>query len=263
MLNVKGRVHSIESMGLVDGPGVRTVVFLQGCKLRCAYCHNPDTWALDGGNEMTPEELMKKIMRYKPYFERSGGGVTFSGGDPLLQPEFLLEMLKLCKENGIHTTLDTSGYGFGQYDEILKYTDLVLLDIKHVDDFGYKNLTGRSKHGLEQFLKALDKSEVKLWIRHVVVPGITDSKEHFERLKEVIKYIRNIEKLELLPYHTLGVQKYEKMGIPYRLEGVEPMDKQQTKKMEKELNDFIQICKTNEENENKNCKNTIDIYTKC
>lgn len=260
---MKGRIHSIESMGLVDGPGVRTVVFFQGCKLRCAYCHNPDTWATDGGNEMNPEELLKKIMRFKPYFERSGGGVTFSGGDPLLQPEFLLEMLKLCKAQGIHTTLDTSGYGFGHYEEILKYVDLVLLDIKHVDDFGYKNLTGRSKHGLDQFLKALDKTEVKIWIRHVVVPGITDSREHFERLKDIIKDIRNIEKLELLPYHTLGVQKYEKLNIPYRLEGVDPMDKDYTKQMEKELNDFIISCRTNEEIEDGNCKNTIDIYTKC
>jgi pyruvate formate lyase activating enzyme len=236
---LKGRVHSIESMGLVDGPGVRTVVFLQGCKLRCAYCHNPDTWSMDGGNEIASEELLRKIMRFKPYFERSGGGVTFSGGDPLLQPEFLLEMLKLCKENGIHTTIDTSGYGFGEYDEILEYTDLVLLDIKHVDDFGYKNLTGRSKHGLDQFLEALDRSEVKVWIRHVVVPEITDSKEHIEKLKEIIKGIRNVEKVELLPYHTLGVQKYEKMGIQYRLENVEPMDKNKAKELEKQLNDFI------------------------
>jgi pyruvate formate lyase activating enzyme len=260
---LKGRIHSIESMGLVDGPGVRTVVFFQGCKLRCAYCHNPDTWATEGGTEYTPEELLKKILRFKPYFERSGGGVTFSGGDPLLQPEFLLEMLQLCKEQGIHTTVDTSGYGLGSYDEILKYTDLVLLDIKHVDDFGYKNLTGRSMHGLNQFLKALDRSNVKVWLRHVVVPGITEGKEHFERLKEIIKDIKNVEKLELLPYHTLGVQKYEKMNIPYRLEGVEPMDKQQTKGMEKELNDFIKICSTNDKNEKENCKNTIDIYTKC
>jgi pyruvate formate lyase activating enzyme len=236
---IKGRIHSIESMGLVDGPGVRTVVFLQGCKLRCAYCHNPDTWSLNGGTEMIPEELIKKILRYKPYFEKSGGGVTFSGGDPLLQPEFLLEMLKLCKENNIHTTLDTAGYGFGEYDEILKYTDLVLLDIKHVDDIGYKNLTGRSKQGLNQFLTALEKTEVKLWIRHVVVPGITDSEEHMEKLQEIIKNIKNVEKVELLPYHTLGVQKYEKLGISYRLSEVKPMDKDDTKHLEVEINKSI------------------------
>ncbi|MCM0650659.1 pyruvate formate-lyase-activating protein [Clostridium swellfunianum] len=239
---LKGRIHSIESMGLVDGPGVRTVVFFQGCKLRCAYCHNPDTWAMDGGNEMTPEELLRKIMRFRPYFERSGGGVTFSGGDPLLQPEFLLEMLKLCKEKGIHTALDTAGYGFGEYSEILKYVDLVLLDIKHVDDFGYKNLTGRSKHGLDQFLEELDKSNTKVWIRHVVVPGITDSAEHIEKLKGIIKEIKNVDKVELLPYHTMGVSKYEQLGIPYRLENLEPMDKKYTKDLEKQLNDFIKYA---------------------
>lgn len=239
---LKGRIHSIESMGLVDGPGVRTVVFFQGCKLRCAYCHNPDTWAMDGGNEMTPEELLRKIMRFRPYFERSGGGVTFSGGDPLLQPEFLLEMLKLCKEKGIHTALDTAGYGFGEYSEILKYVDLVLIDIKHVDDFGYKNLTGRSKHGLDQFLEELDKSNTKVWIRHVVVPGITDSAEHIEKLKGIIKEIKNVDKVELLPYHTMGVSKYEQLGIPYRLENLEPMDKRYTKDLEKQLNDFIKYA---------------------
>lgn len=230
-----GRVHSIESMGLVDGPGVRTVVFLQGCKLRCSYCHNPDTWAMDGGTEMAPEDLLKKILRFKPYFEKSGGGVTFSGGDPLLQPEFLLEMLKLCKEKGIHTTIDTAGYGFGDYEEILKYTDLVLLDIKHVDDIGYKNLAGKSKRGLLMFLEALNKSNCKVWIRHVVVPGITDSEEHIDKLAEIIKDIKNVEKIELLPYHTLGVTKYEKLGMPYRLSEVEPMDKKRNKELENRL----------------------------
>jgi pyruvate formate lyase activating enzyme len=239
---LKGRVHSIESMGLVDGPGVRMVVFLQGCKLRCAYCHNPDTWALDGGTEMTPEELIRKILRFKPYFEKSSGGVTFSGGDPLLQPEFLLEMLKLCKENNIHTTIDTAGYGFGEYEEILKYTDLVLLDIKHIDDIGYKNLTGRSKKGLNQFLEALENTDVKVWIRHVVVPGITDSQEHMEKLQEIIKEIKNVEKVELLPYHTLGVQKYEKLGISYRLSDVKPMDKDDTKRFEKKLNENMKYA---------------------
>jgi pyruvate formate lyase activating enzyme len=230
-------------MGLVDGPGVRTVVFLQGCKLRCAYCHNPDTWGTEGGTEMAAEELIKKILRYKPYFERSGGGVTFSGGDPLLQPEFLIEMLKLCKEKGIHTAVDTSGYGFSEYyDEILKYTDLVLIDIKHVEDEGFKNLTGRSKRGLDEFLQALKRSSAKVWVRHVVVPGITDGKEHIEKLQEIIKGINNVQKVELLPYHTLGIHKYEKLGIPYRLKGVEPMDKKQVKKLEKIIIDSIKIA---------------------
>lgn len=235
MLN--GRIHSIESAGLVDGPGIRTVIFMQGCKLRCSYCHNPDTWSPNGGTEISSENLMKKIERYKPYFENSGGGVTFSGGDPLLQPEFLLEMLKLCKAKGIHTAIDTSGYGFGEYDEILKYTDLVLLDIKHVDDTGYENLTGQKKNGFDIFVEALSRSSSKVWIRHVVVPGITDSKEHIFKLKNIIKSIKNVEKIELLPYHTLGVNKYNQLGISYRLEGVPPMDKEKVKELELLLKD--------------------------
>lgn len=238
---VKGRIHSIESMGLVDGPGIRTVVFMQGCKLRCSYCHNPDTWSPNGGTDITSEDLLKKILRFKPYFEKSGGGVTFSGGDPLLQPEFLMEMLKLCKENHIHTTVDTSGYGFGEYEEILKLTDLVLLDIKHIDNDSYKSLTGQTMHGFYQFVEALSKSNTKVWIRHVVVPGITDSKEHFNALREIIKTINNIEKIELLPYHTLGVDKYSKLGLSYKLEGVDAMDKKKTKEMETSLQDLIDI----------------------
>ncbi|KYH28149.1 MULTISPECIES: pyruvate formate-lyase-activating protein [Clostridium] len=238
---IKGRIHSIESMGLVDGPGIRTVVFFQGCPLRCAYCHNPDTWNMQGGMEFTPEELLKKILRFKPYFEKSGGGVTFSGGEVLLQPDFLLEILKLCKENNIHTTLDTSGFGLGKYDEILKYTDLVILDIKHVDDTGYKNLTGQEKKGLDEFLKALSKSGTKLWIRHVVVPKVTDSEEHISKLAHIIKQIDNVEKVELLPYHTLGVNKYDKLGLDYLLKDTSPMDKDKLKELESLLTRLL-LC---------------------
>lgn len=238
---IKGRIHSIESMGLVDGPGIRTVVFFQGCPLRCAYCHNPDTWSIQGGTEMTPHELLKKILRFKPYFEKSNGGVTFSGGEVLLQPDFLIEILKLCKENNIHTALDTSGFGVGKYHEILKYTDLVLLDVKHIDDKGYKSLTGHSKKGLDEFLKALDKSGTKLWIRHVVVPGISNSVEHIEKLAHIIKQIANVEKIELLPYHTLGVSKYEKLGIDYLLKNTPSMDKDKTKNLEEHLKNFL-LC---------------------
>lgn len=246
---IKGRIHSIESMGLVDGPGIRTVVFIQGCKLRCAYCHNPDTWNLNCGTEVTPEELMKKILRFKPYFTRSGGGVTFSGGDPLVQPEFLLEMLKLCKANGIHTTIDTAGYGDGNYDEILKYTDLVLLDIKHIDSDGYVVLTGRDTKDVNLFLDALRRSNTKVWVRHVVVPGYTDTKDHMEKIATIInEEIPNVEKIELLPYHVLGVNKYDKLGIKYRLEGVEPMDKEKTKELQEYL---ISLVNMNKETLNK------------
>lgn len=229
---ITGKIHSIESMGLADGPGVRTIVFFQGCKLRCAYCHNPDTWNINSGNEITTDELMKKLLRYKPYFNSSGGGITFSGGEPLLQPEFLLEMLKLCRENEIHTAIDTAGYGFANYSEILKYTDLILLDIKHIDDLGYKNLTGCDKSGFNEFVEAVNYSNVKVWIRHVIVSGITDSKEHILKLNEIIKTIKNIEKVELLPYHTMGISKYENLNIKYPLVDLHPTDENKIKELE-------------------------------
>lgn len=232
---ITGRIHSIETMGLVDGPGIRVVVFFQGCALRCKYCHNPDTWTMNEGEEYTPERLVSKIERFKSYFETSGGGVTFSGGDPLRQPKFLLEVLKLCKSKGIHTCLDTAGYGVGDYDEILKYTDLVLFDIKHHESKGYKELTLRDSDKSLQFLDALKRNNTKIWVRHVVVPGITDSEEHLKSLKKFIENIPNVEKVELLPYHLLGVNKYETMKLKYPLEGVEAMDKELTKKYQKEL----------------------------
>jgi pyruvate formate lyase activating enzyme len=229
-----GKIHSFESMGLVDGPGIRSVVFMQGCTLRCAYCHNPDTWGFTEGHEVTPQELVKKIIRFKPYF-KNGGGVTFSGGEPLLQPDFLIEALKLCKEAGVHTAIDTAGYGSEKYEEILKYTDLVLLDIKHVDEIGYKDLVGKSKKGFDEFLQIVQKNGTKLWIRHVVVPGITNLEEHIKKLAKIIKGINNVEKIELLPYHTLGVEKYKKLGIEYRLCEVEAMSKEKLAILEKVL----------------------------
>lgn len=232
---IKGKIHSIETMGLVDGPGIRFVVFMQGCNIRCAYCHNPDTWVKEGGQEYTPHELVEKIKKYRTYFEPSGGGVTFSGGEPLLQGEFLIETLKLCKESGIHTTIDTAGVGNGNYEEILKYTDLVLFDIKHIDKEKYEDLVKHSMDESLKFLKAVQESNTKMWIRHVVVPGITDSKEHLVKVKEFVDTLKNVEKVELLPYHVLGCNKYEVMGVKYRLEEVDPMDKEKLKKMEKEI----------------------------
>jgi pyruvate formate lyase activating enzyme len=232
---VKGNVHSIETMGLVDGPGIRVVVFLQGCALRCKYCHNPDTWAANEGEEYTPKDLVKKIERFKTYFASSGGGVTFSGGEPLRQPEFLLETLKLCKNKGIHTCIDTAGYGFGDYDEILKYTDLVLFDIKHFTREGYKNVTLMNIDESLKFLEAMKKNNTKIWIRHVVVPGLTDDIEHLNELKKYIDKIPNVQKVELLPYHLLGANKYETLGIKYPLENVKAMDKDLIKKYQKEI----------------------------
>ena len=235
---IKGKIHSVESMGLVDGPGIRVVVFMQGCTLRCLYCHNPDTWTLDGNKDaldFTPEELVNKISRFRSYFEKSGGGVTFSGGDPLKQPEFLNETLKLCKEAGIHTTLDTSGVGFGDYEEILKYTDLVLYDVKHLTREGYKDMTGIEIDETQKFLEACKNMGTKMWIRQVVVPGKTDSEEYIRELGKFIKTLDNVEKVELLPYHLLGVNKYETLGIKYRLEGLEAMDKEACKALYKFL----------------------------
>ena len=235
---IKGKIHSVESMGLVDGPGIRVVVFMQGCTLRCLYCHNPDTWTLDGNKDaldFTPEELVNKISRFRSYFEKSGGGVTFSGGDPLKQPEFLKETLKLCKEAGIHTTLDTSGVGFGDYEEILKYTDLVLYDVKHLTREGYKDMTGIEIDETQKFLEACKKMGTKMWIRQVVVPGKTDSEEYIRELGKFIKTLDNVKKVELLPYHLLGVNKYETLGIKYRLEGLEAMDKEACKALYKFL----------------------------
>ena len=235
---IKGKIHSVESMGLVDGPGIRVVVFMQGCTLRCLYCHNPDTWTLDGNKDaldFTPEELVNKISRFRSYFEKSGGGVTFSGGDPLKQPEFLKETLKLCKEAGIHTTLDTSGVGFGDYEEILKYTDLVLYDVKHLTREGYKDMTGIEIYETQKFLEVCKKMGTKMWIRQVVVPGKTDSEEYIRELGKFIKTLDNVEKVELLPYHLLGVNKYETLGIKYRLEGLEAMDKEACKALYKFL----------------------------
>lgn len=220
-----GRVHSLESMGLVDGPGIRTVVFLQGCALRCQYCHNPDTWAVENpaAETYTPGGLVEKLLRFKPYFGTTGG-VTFSGGEPLLQPDFLAETLALCKQEGIHTCLDTAGCGLGEYGPILRHTDLILLDVKHWDPEGYRQVTGRSMAAFDRFLEQARRAESLLWVRHVVVPGLTDGETHLEGLERYLKTIRHIRRVELLPYHTLGVHKYAALGIPYPLEGTPPVD---------------------------------------
>lgn len=224
-----GKIHSIETMGLVDGHGIRVVVFFKGCQLRCAFCHNPDTWDFHGGEDISSEKLLKKIERFRVYFDRSGGGVTCSGGEPLMQPEFLLEFLKICKKNKINTALDTSGFGKGDYNEILAYTDLVIMDIKSLDAQGYRKVTGGNIEKFYEFVEAVNKSKSRLWIRHVMVPGITDNYESMDKLVFMIKKLINpdkLDKFEILPYHTMGITKYEKMGIKYRLQGIQPMDKE-------------------------------------
>ena len=217
-MEILGNIDSFESMGLVDGPGVRFVVFMQGCPLRCVYCHNPETWSDEKKIQMTPSDLVKKILKYKPYFGTEGG-VTFSGGEPLHQPEFLLEALKECKKNGIHTCLDTSGAG-ENYDEILDYCDLIILDVKELDEEKYKKLTGQNMDWFKNFLKKCQEKHKKMWLRQVIVPGYNDTEESVLKLKDFVSKLHNIEKVELLPYHSMGKYKWEKLGLKYELEDV-------------------------------------------
>ncbi len=224
---MNGYIHSIESMGLVDGPGIRTAVFLSGCRLRCRYCHNPDTWKEGAGEVFSPEELIQKLKRFSTYYRASGGGVTFTGGEPLLQPEFLTETLSLCNQAGIHTCIDTAGFGTGdeaQYREILSHTGLVLYDVKHYRPEEYRALTGQPIEETLRFLRIVQEMGVPIWVRHVVVPGLTDSEEHLRGLRQYAGTIKGVQKVELLPYHRLGVHKYEHLGIPYSLEDVPVMD---------------------------------------
>ena len=233
-MEILGNIDSFESMGLVDGPGVRFVVFMQGCPLRCAYCHNQETWSDEKKIQMTPSDLVKKILKYKPYFGDEGG-VTFSGGEPLHQPEFLLEALKECKKNGIHTCLDTSGAG-ENYDEILDYCDLIILDVKELDEEKYKKLTGQNMDWFKNFLKKCQEKHKKMWLRQVIVPGYNDTEESVLKLKDFVSKLHNIEKVELLPYHSMAKEKYKKLGIKYRLENVLDMNKEKCKELEKLLN---------------------------
>lgn len=235
MFQIVGNIASFETMGLVDGPGVRFVVFLQGCPLRCAYCHNPEMWnPKEAKIQMTPEELVKKIKRYRVYF-KDGGGVTISGGEPLLQAKFVTEVFKLCKQEGIHTCLDTSGYG-DDYDELLDYCDLIILDVKELNPDKYKNLVGKEIDKFSKFLKTCQEKNKKMWFRQVIVPGYNDTKESVLALKEFASKFSNIEKIELLPYHTMAIKKYKELGIPYRLSEVPAMDKKKCKDLEKYLN---------------------------
>lgn len=220
---MKGSVNSIETFGLLDGPGIRTVIFLNGCKLRCLYCHNPETWIMQNLN-YTAEEIANIVIKNKPYFT-NGGGVTFSGGEPLLQSDFIIEICKILKKENIHIALDTAGCGNGNYDEILKYIDLVILDIKAVKEDEYKYITGRDMSSFNEFKNKIIELNKNVWIRQVIVPNINDDKKHIDLLKEYVKQFKNLEKIELLPYHTSGVSKYDRLNIPYKLKDIADMDK--------------------------------------
>lgn len=235
MEKVYGNVASIETMGLVDGPGVRFVVFMQGCPLRCAYCHNPEMWNKnDKKTQIEAKVLVEKVKKYMPYY-KNGGGITISGGEPLMQVEFVTEVFRLCKENGIHTCLDTSGYG-DNYEKLLDYCDLVILDVKSTDAEDYKKLVGKPMDKFSKFLQVCQKKGKNIWLRQVIVPGYNDKKEDVLKLKDFAKNLKNIEKIELLPYHKMAIDKYKKLGIAYKLQDVPAMDIENCKQLELILN---------------------------
>ena len=260
---VLGYVHSTESFGAVDGPGIRFVVFLQGCKMRCKYCHNPETWNLvtdysklysdetsdaereelekkieentkllkDKGVKIearTPEDLLKQALRYKPYW-KNGGGITVSGGEALLQMDFLIEFFKLAKAEGIHTTIDAAGNPFtreepffSKFNELMNLTDLFLLDIKQINDDKHRDLTGFSNSNILDLAQYLSDQGKHMWIRHVLVPTITTDEDDLKKTKEFIDTLKTVDKVEVLPYHKLGITEWERLGIPYKLEGIDP-----------------------------------------
>ena len=228
MSEVKGYIHSTESFGSVDGPGVRFIIFVSGCPMRCQFCHNPDTWKMQDGELKTTDELLKTALRYKSYW-KDKGGITVSGGEPLMQMDFLIDLFKKAKEQGVHTNIDTSGAVFtkeepffGKLQELLKYTDMLMLDIKHIDDEQHKILTGQSNKNILEFARYLSDIKKPIWIRHVLVPGRSDKDEYLERLHDFIETLDNVERVEVLPYHTLGAYKWKELGYDYKLEGIDP-----------------------------------------
>lgn len=222
MSELTGRIHSFESCGTVDGPGIRFVVFLQGCPLRCQYCHNADTWNPEEGRTYTVEELLAEIVKYKSYMRFSGGGVTLTGGEPLMQAEFVKEVFKACKEQGIHTALDTSGFLFHEKTrEVLTVTDLVLLDIKNFDPERYHEVTGAVLEPTLQFLSYTREKNIPVWVRYVLVPGLTDNLEAVESMAEYLKEYPNVERIELLPFHKMGEFKWKERNLSYQLKEVE------------------------------------------
>ena len=239
-LRYYAKVHSIESFGTVDGPGIRFVLFLQGCHLQCKYCHNRDTWDMNGGEYKSVDEIVEKINRYKNYIIPSGGGVTVTGGEPLLQYNFVLELFKKLKEEGISTCIDTSGMVVitEEIKKLLSLTDLVLLDIKHIDPEKSKALVGTSNKLELEFAKYLSDNSIPVWIRQVLVPGYTDDKEDLEKLKTFLSTLTNVKKIELLPYHSIGKYKWEKLGVKYELEDVRDANNNDIKRA-KEILDIL------------------------
>lgn len=224
-----GYIHSKESFGTVDGPGIRYVLFMQGCPLRCIYCHNPDTWQVGSGTPITVDEVIEEFNKNKPFYKK--GGITVTGGEPLLQIDFLTELFKRAKSENIHTCIDTSGIVYNpqnkelteKLDELLNYTDLVMLDIKHIDTKRHKNITGAGNENILEFAKHLEKANIPLWVRHIIIEGYTDKPEDLIALGEFIGKLKNLKALDVLPYHTMGVGKYKELGLAYPLEGMEAL----------------------------------------
>lgn len=223
-----GYVHSTESFGSVDGPGIRFISFMQGCRMRCEFCHNPDTWQITGGKPYTPQALFDEAYQYRAFWGDKGG-VTASGGEPLLQMDFLIEYFGICKQHGVHTTLDTCGQPFSQdpewlakFNQLLEVTDLILFDIKHIDPIGHRKLTGWTNQNILDMAEYLSQKGQPVWIRHVLVPERTDYDDFLHRLSDYVAQLDNVRKFEVLPYHTMGIYKYTALGFKYRLEGIEP-----------------------------------------
>lgn len=240
-METTGRVHSLESFGLVDGPGVRYVIFLQGCRMRCKYCHNPETWNLAGGEEYTPEALFQKAYRYRTYW-KNNGGITISGGEPLLQIDFVTEVFGLAKEKGVHTAVDTAGNPFStepewleKFQKLMEVTDLFLLDIKELDGEKHKELTRWDNSNILQMAQYLSDHGKAMWIRHVLVPDLTDEEQGLRALDAFIQSLKTVERVEILPYHTLGRFKWDKLGVDYPLEGVRTPTDEEVKKAEELL----------------------------
>ena len=231
-----GKIHSFFAGGTVDGPGIRFVIFLKGCPLRCKYCHNPDTWTQDNALEYSVSDVTTQALKYKGYFE-NGGGVTVTGGEPLMQIDFVIELFKELKKKKIHTALDTSGIIFNEenenvmekINELIKYTDLVLLDIKHIDNDKHLELTGKPNTNILKFAKYLSDNNIHMWIRHVLVPGITLNDEYLLKTKEFIDTLNTVDKIEVLPYHTMGIVKYQNLGLKYPIEGVTPPTREEVR----------------------------------
>ncbi|HIW41767.1 MAG TPA: pyruvate formate lyase-activating protein [Candidatus Mediterraneibacter vanvlietii] len=229
---MQGYIHSTESFGSVDGPGVRFVIFVSGCPMRCQFCHNPDTWNMKVGELRSTDELLKQALRYKTYW-KDGGGITVSGGEPLMQIDFMIELFRKAKEQGINTTIDTSGAPFtreepffGKFNELMKYTDLLLVDIKHIDDEEHRVLTGHSNRNILDMAEYLSEIQKPVWIRHVLVPERNDRDKWLKKLNDFISKLNNVKKVEVLPYHTFGEYKWKELGLEYPLAGIDPPSKE-------------------------------------